>query len=236
MSTSGGSGSGGLSVVTTHLTGAQIAQMFSSPHELIAAPGANRAVVMLGVEYETVAGVTSYLANDGGIYYDGVAAGALRIESTLNQLAMLGLNVPTSQFSRNQDLNPEETLTTVIANKAVNVTMPTADPARAGAIVTSTLAAGGAGYVIGDTGTIDSPEYGALAAYIVDTVGALGVVLTYHLTATGTGYDPSASPYNTTAAGAQPGIGTGLTLNVTAIPAPDGLLYVAAFYKTITTH
>lgn len=77
-------------------------------------------------------------------------------------------------------------------------------------ILTSSLNSGGTGYVAGDTFTVSAGDMNATG--IVDTVGA-GVVLTYHITSVGSNYAASVgSP--TIQSGAQPGAGTGLTINV----------------------
>lgn len=236
MSTSGGTPAGELSVVTAHLTGADLATLFSVPVEIIPAPGANKAIIILGVAYETVAGVTSYEGQVAGLYYAGTVTANQNIAATLDDLDLFALTVPASQVYPAPP-NPGSIFDTADAtNAAVVVTEMAQDPVRAGAIVTTTLQAAGTGYVAGDTGTVNGKNYGAAATYVVDAVGALGIVTAFHVVSAGTGYDTVSNPHATTNAGAQPGVGVGFTLNVTAIPAADGDLYVTAFYKTITTH
>jgi hypothetical protein len=78
-------------------------------------------------------------------------------------------------------------------------------------ISSATLNSGGSGYVVNDTGTILSGS--ANATYIVNTVGALGVVTAATLTNPGTAYN-TATNVSTATGGAQPGVGTGLTFDI----------------------
>lgn len=236
MSTSGGIRAGGLSVATLHVTAAQLSTLFSAPVTLVAAPGANTAIAVLGIEYETVAGNSVWAMNNAGLYYAGNVAASMAINDGLGNMNLFGSTSLTSEVQRAAFASPLTTDTAKVADKAVIVAERTANDVRSSTIVTTTLANGGAGYVIGDTGTIDTPTVGPVAAYVVDTVGALGIVLTYHVVAGAGLYDTANNPHTTTAAGAQPGVGTGLTLNITAIAVATGDLYVTAFYQTFTTH
>lgn len=82
------------------------------------------------------------------------------------------------------------------------------------AIATSTLGSGGTGYAVGDTGTIVQSG-GSGATYIVNTVSS-GVVATYTITSGGTGYSVQ-NGVATANGGAQPGAGSGFTINITAL-------------------
>src|ERR1019366_6972546 len=74
------------------------------------------------------------------------------------------------------------------------------------------------GYAVNDTGIILGAN-GTRATYTVNTVdGVTGAVLTYTLSTAGTGYI-SGPGYETQAAGAQPGIGAGLELNILTVTA-----------------
>lgn len=76
----------------------------------------------------------------------------------------------------------------------------------------STLNAGGAGYAVGDTGTINGGTVSA--QYTVLTVSG-GAVVTYQLTDPGSGYAIAAA-VATTDGGVQPGVGAGFAINITA--------------------
>ena len=93
----------------------------------------------------------------------------------------------------------------------------TALAATKGPITASTLGAGGSGYVVGDTGTVATGN--GDATYVVDTLSG-SAVATYTITAPGTGYSVGTGQA-TAVGGAQPGVGTGFTINVTAIGAAD---------------
>jgi hypothetical protein len=79
----------------------------------------------------------------------------------------------------------------------------------------STLGDPGVLYAVGDTGY--APINGIPATYVITGVDATtGAVTSYTLTG-GTGY--SVANYSTTTAGAQPGTGSGFTINVTSLAA-----------------
>src|SRR5262249_45192632 len=82
-----------------------------------------------------------------------------------------------------------------------------------GAIVASTLGVGGTGYAANDTGTINTGD--GLATYQVLTVTA-GVVATYQLVNRGSNYIV-ANGVATSPGGAQPGVGTGFTINILTV-------------------
>lgn len=83
-----------------------------------------------------------------------------------------------------------------------------------GAILTTSLNAGGADYAIGDTGTINAGD--GLATYEVLTVDGSGAVLTFDLINRGSGYDVGEGVATATA-GVQPGVGVGFLVNVLTI-------------------
>lgn len=80
-----------------------------------------------------------------------------------------------------------------------------------GAIVMSNIAAAGAGYAEGDTGTVSGG--GANAGYVIDAVGGGGAVQVYRIVSIGSGYT-TAEGVSTSTGGTQPGAGAGLTLNI----------------------
>lgn len=109
---------------------------------------------------------------------------------------------------------------TVPGDYTTNPTDITAEPVTsndtAGVIVTTTLDSGGTtGYAINDTGTINTGN--GDATYVVDSVSVPGAVLTYHLTADGTGYSTGSGVGTTVTSGA--GDGT-FTVNITATSGP----------------
>jgi hypothetical protein len=221
---------------TVCLTGAQIATAFSAPTTLVVAPPAGQALFLVELFSQFVVGVSGYRAfNSYGVYPGAWGAttqlGDLKVFDAFN-------NLPPFDQVNVLGGNPGITIATpAFESKALVAAAGFNNPTVCGPIVTSTLAAGGTGYVAGDTGTVDGANYGASAAYVVDTVDLVtGAVLTYHLTAVGTGYDITGNPHTTTDAGGQPGIGVGFTVNVTAVPPPDGQLCVTVIYQVLTLH
>lgn len=87
------------------------------------------------------------------------------------------------------------------------------DVSFSGVILTTFIAFNGANYVAGDTGFIEGTA-GTPASYIVNTVGVGGSVLTLTVNNPGSGY-PTGNA-TTLSGGGQPGIGTGLVIDITA--------------------
>jgi hypothetical protein len=93
------------------------------------------------------------------------------------------------------------------------------------AISTATLNSGGTGYAVNDTGTIVQSG-GSGATYIVNSVSS-GAVVTFTITSGGTGYS-TATGVLTAKGGAQPGAGSGFTVNITALGVGIDLMTLAA--------
>jgi hypothetical protein len=91
--------------------------------------------------------------------------------------------------------------------------------ATTGIILTASITAAGSGYAANDTGTITTGK--GNATYKVLTVST-GAVATFSITFGGSGYAVAAGQA-TAVGGAQPGVGTGFTVNVTAIESGDVL-------------
>jgi hypothetical protein len=86
------------------------------------------------------------------------------------------------------------------------------------AITAATVAAGGSGYAVNDTGFISGSGIGASARYVITSVSG-GAVTAFTVTQGGTDYpEGSALPATevTTTGGAQPGSGTGFKVTITA--------------------
>ena len=90
-----------------------------------------------------------------------------------------------------------------------------------GAATATSLGDGGLGYAVNDTGTVINSS-GTPATYTVNSVGGAGNVLTYTIgggAGQGTGFLVG-NGYSTQSGGAQPGTGTGFTVNVTTVSTP----------------
>jgi hypothetical protein len=88
--------------------------------------------------------------------------------------------------------------------------------AGTGFTIDITSTSGGLGYLVGDTGTIDTGKVQAF--YTVNTVDGSGAVLTYTISPSGAGY-ATGTTISTTPGAAQPGIGSGFYVDITAVGA-----------------
>lgn len=208
------SGGGGLSVARIVLNAVALDAINSTPVVAIAAPGANKAIRLMGAgSIESKAGTTAFSLYSGALtlraYYENssgpFAAGTDIIDDGLinsDQFAPLAFTASEPGGA-----------TTLFSNKALVIL---AVPGSQGRITASVLADGGALYAPGDTFTVDTGI--GNAAGVVDTVDGGGAVLTYHLTAQGTAYTVSSANATT----ATTGIGTGLTIDITGIQTVSG--------------
>jgi hypothetical protein len=228
MSTSGGTPAGGLLVEKAHLTAADLLTLNSAPTELLPAPPAGQAAVVVLATFEFVTGVATYAGNAVTLNYTN-AAGPLACPTTI-----IGLMTTAAHFgSRWTSEGPSTQVLIPLAQidgQPIYVASAV-DPPWSGPIVTTALNNGGTGYAIGDTGTLDGG--GVLADYIVDTVDLItGAVLTYNLTSFGDLYTVTVGD-TTTPGGGQPGIGAGLLLDIVDIVPADGDLYVTVQYVLV---
>jgi hypothetical protein len=221
-----GGGQIALLSTTTILTPAQIVAMHAAPITVVPAPGAGKIIDVVSVALVYNFGTRKFLpvetngmmhqyASDPGnslcsLYFGLVTAAASGFQTNS---AFVSTTVPIEPGADNQ---------------AVQITSDTAY--NAGPIVTATLGAGGAGYVANDTGTITNGANDA--TYKVLTVGAGGAVLTFQITGAGTRCTV-ANGNATVDGGAQPGVGAGFTVNITAVNTGDGTLKVVTYYQII---
>ena len=259
--------------LTAHLQAADIATLNSVPITLVATPGPNTAIVVVSTSLEYKPGTGTWAAPYGGVAWgslptDNTLAQAVKIATTYPGLLNIGLPEETTGVSApahscisqsfGEGLNAPDV--TVANNQALlfgvwqnaqtgSSTYGFGDPIRKNTITTSTKAAGGSGYAIGDTGdilinrnTADPTNYGnypalqhsTFATYVVDTVDGGGAVLTYHIVNHDPVYFVTTSAVPTLKGGAQAGVGTGFRLNITAIDgSADGDLYIAMRYATV---
>jgi hypothetical protein len=130
------------------------------------------------------------------------------VDATIQNLTMISAQFLASEGIRNgRVLAPQASYSTTGNGTAVN------DAAGVGPIVSSVLNAGGSGYVVGDTGTINTGD--TLATYEVLTVSS-GAVATYSIKTKGTRYSIGAN-VATTVGGTQAGVGTGFTIDIVSV-------------------
>lgn len=209
------------------LTAGQLRALNTSPVTLIPAPAPGKMIVVLGMAQAFKFGTVAYTSAAGGFNgptYSGDAT-ALISQAGIFDYAQLF----ASQFGYGSG-NPANALAILPGDDNKAVVVKGIDN-LGGAIATSSLGAGGAGYVANDTGTITTGN--ADATYKVLTVGAGGAVLTYQITAPGTGYT-TGNGQATATGGAQPGVGVGFTVNVNSITLPDGTMRLVTYYQIIS--
>lgn len=230
---------------SVRLQAAELLTLFSAPTVLVPAPGAGFMVLLHAVSYEWNPGVIAYAAivgnTFGAIAYNGDFTLATVVKNFFVEPDGLDGITPLLGYGVITSLPGVPThgaiATALVENQPLMVTADIGDPSPVGPITTATLADGGTGYANGDTGTIaGSVLSGTAATYIVTGV-ALGVVTDFDVVTPGAAeYDTVSNPLTTTPGGAQPGGGSGFTVNVTAIPPADGDLYLTASYSIETLH
>ncbi len=209
---------------TVTLNQAALVALASTPFEVVPAPGAGLILVPIGfmfifnfgtIQYQgSLAGTIAY----GGSAHDSVLPPAVNISAVVLGNAS-GSLYASAELDSNQNLAAD-------TNQAFQ--LRGGSTAFGGPIVTATLGAAGLGYLANDTGTITTGA--GDATYKVLTVGAGGAVLTFSVTGAGTRYRV-ANGVPTATGGAQPGVGTGFTVNITAVQNGDGTLKVVSYYQ-----
>jgi hypothetical protein len=221
-----GAGRQAMFVNTVTLTAAQIRALQTTPVVVVPAPGAGKIIVPFGIATVFNFGTVPYKVASGGadalnaLY--APAGGSL--ELTLNNVVVAAV----SNFSYNGCF--PNLLQILPGNDNNAVDLAASNNYTNGPIATATLGVGGAGYAVNDTGTISGGS--ADATYKVLTIGAGGAVLTFQITGAGTSY-ATANGVATATGGAQPGIGVGFTVNITAVTQGDGTLKVVTYYQII---
>src|SRR5574343_95486 len=204
-----------LRVVTRRLTTAELTTLGDTPVELV--PGVPGALLMgVSVVGQTIPGTVAF-GSDPTLTVSGGASGLKVVSLPLSNISARFAGGP---FSGDSD--------PVAAQEGQPITVSAdANPTVSGAILTSTLNAGGSGYAEGDTGTVDAGN--GNATYVVDTVDGGGAILTYTITDGGTGYVVG-GPYDF---GRVTGVGAGASISVDSIDAqtPDmEATFTVAYY------
>lgn len=221
-----GAGQQAMLISTVNLTAAQIKTLHSAPVQAVSTPGVGKILVVVAVATVYKFNTTVFLpptVAGAQLEFPSRPGGPLsgQLTATLNagtdSFALLGAG-----FASGFNILPGAD------NQPLNFVSDIDFPN--GAITATTLGAGGAGYAPNDTGTITTDS--ADATYKVLTVGGGGAVLTFQITGAGTSYAPGNGKATATG-GAQPGVGTGLTINVTTVAVGDGTLKVVTYYQII---
>jgi len=221
-----GSGQVAMLQTVTQLSAADILALGGVGKNLVPAPGAGKIIVPFGFYYSYDFGTVPFLVQHGNP--DGIAPAYGQNGDSVAALATLVVTSLTDAVG-------------YASGSLLQFSGPIADDVNqplvlfgsnynAGPIVTATLGAGGLGYAANDTGTITNGANDA--TYKVLTVGAGGAVLTFQITGAGTACTV-ANGNATVDGGAQPGVGVGFTVNITAVQTGDGTLKVVTYYQII---
>lgn len=221
-----GGGQQPLDTSVTHITSAQLQALKNTPVQLVSAPGAGKIVVVFGVAIVYGFGTVAYFCggNDRLQFLYGPAGDLVTIyinDAITQPQSTFDYESGTGQGSPDFILPGDD-------NSPIIVTA--SNLYNQGPIKSSTLGAGGAGYAVNDTGTITTGT--GDATYKILSIGALGAVATYQITFAGTQY-AVLNGVPTATGGAQPGVGVGFTINITAVTVGDGTLKVVTYYQTI---
>ena len=221
-----GGGQVALLSTTTVLTPAQILAMLATGQQVVPAPGAGKIIVPMSMVFVLQFGIHAY--STGGqpdklspsYGQNGDAPVLANIDGLVTSATNLVAFAPGELFQPAGPIADDVNQPITVFGSNYNF----------GPIVTATLGAGGLGYAANDTGTITNGANDA--TYKVLTVGAGGAVLTFQITGAGTACTV-ANGNATVDGGAQPGVGVGFTVNITAVQTGDGTLKVVTYYQII---
>ncbi len=217
----------------TVLMSGQIATASSLPiTNIVAAPGMGKVLLYRSISTQVVLGTIPFFSSlTGSLTYTGLPGTPLDLGAVVNFSGSFGGVSPFFSFAS----AVMELVSTVdrvdVESKGFTLTGNVDDPT--GAINVNTCpVAGGTGYVVNDTFTVDGGGVGppnAPAAGVVDTIGGGGAVTACHLISNGSGYVPAVGASTT----ATLGIGTGLTVTITSITPANGTARVWITYMVL---
>jgi hypothetical protein len=222
----GSGGSGAVLTVSVPISETALTELNSVPITAIAAPGSGKTINVISATAQYKGGTAPFGAS-AVLPLELVFSDNLGFDIMNSNLSPLFGNAGDSLVFDAAG----NTISQFEDDQGIAITQA-ADMGVWGPITSSSLAAGGSGYAIGDTGTLvqDSGD----ATYQVNTVDGGGGVLTYTLTSLGTSYQTLANAFTATG-GSQPGSGLGLTLAITVSTAETGHAQVDISYTLINT-
>lgn len=201
-----------LTIITIPLSAAQIRTLHSSPISIVPAPGLGHMIHPLFSTLELKFGTTAFAPTGSSVIQLNFHGTGTFVTGSLNNPLIQAV----SSFTQNEDINFDSAFPTTDGNNN-SLDLTAMSDFLNGPIATSTLNVGGAGYAIGDTGTISTGN--GDATYAVDTVNGGGAVLTYHLTSLGTDYGVGTNIATQVSTGGGDG---NFTINITSVTPGDG--------------
>lgn len=206
---------------------ASIITLNATPVVVVPAPDANHFIAVLNVvqlyNFNSQAFTTSG-ADTMSMKFAGLSAIKVVADNTAFITAPLGgaFTVKAALQSGGGDVPSE------VVGQAINLSA--ASSYNFGPINAIAVNTPGTGYAVNDTGTINGGT--GDATYQVISIGAGGAVTGISVLSSGTRY-ATATAVTTTDGGSQPGVGTGLKVNINSVFTGDGSLKIITYYTLI---
>ena len=222
---------GEVRVAVMELTPDEVNNLFVIPKVIIPAPGMGLVIMPISIFIQIIAGTIPSTVLETILNYEGIASGTLEATAINIDLTQSAPN-NTIAFSSGMSTEELPTSPTVpqsdLENKAIIFGFSSSG--EVGPVDSISVGSdAGTGYAPGDTGYIN--QGGDIGAnYEVDTVGLLGQVLTFHLTAGGFGYVTATDVLTGVLSGG--GDGT-LLVDINSIGIADQSLRVTVHYMVI---
>lgn len=201
---------------------------------IVPAPGPGLMIWPVSVRIEGVCGTVGAFSETG----DGMLLWFGDPQGPTNKFGLALPTVLTSQQSNDVALTPTNSSTPISSNQAENapLVLGSLDPiVDAAPLVAVTPAGGGTGYVVGDTGDILNSN--GSNPYTVLSVDEGGSPLTISLDPIAEGSSFVATNIQSTETGGeQPGVGTGLQIQVDEVEACDARLELEVLYRLAAVH
>lgn len=214
--------------VSKHIDAVAFLTLFSAPVELIPAPGPNKIALILGATLRYNGGSAPVPSLDSPVGIgtpDGGLIWTFTNNFILNDNCVAGGSAIDGVLFQDKAVNHP----LYVLNGSTNIGIW-------GAINESSINAGGSGYAVGDTGTVaynsQLNSTSQDATYLINSIGEGGAVTGYTLSNPGTAYrtEPGC---DTQTGGAQPGSGTGFTLDVVVNTPQTGSIIIDAIYVVV---
>ena len=227
MEQGGASGPSVVLVSKVTLSAALLGSSIGFDNNIVNAPGAGKIIVPFFVAMSYVFGTHPYQSVNGDQMLVNYGTDA---NIVMDQTAMAGiLTSLQTVFSVAGPAFPNavnQALTSVNTPMLIH-----ALPYNNGPLLTASVATGGTGYVVNDTGFIQ--DGASEPQYKVTSVGAGGAVTGFTIT-NGGSVCTAGNTVATNTGGAQPGVGINFTVNELTVQLGDGTLNVTTYYSILS--